>query len=305
MSKHPTSEKYVIGIDLGGTRIKGILINDQGEIIEQLYQPTNDKTGDWKVAIKLAVEVLKNKSPEPIKAVGLSAPGLPNDSNSAIAYYPDRLQGLENFEWASYLGEKTVVLNDAHAAIMAELSFGVAKGKKNVVLLTLGTGVGGGIVVNGELYQGLHQKAGHIGHITVDAGNFSQSILGMPGSIEEAIGNYSVEKRSLGQFQTTFDLVQAYKAHDTWATYVWLTSLQRLSVVLASLTNVFSPELIVLGGGISEADNDLFDPLSTFMNFYEFKGKNPPTPIVKAHFGDMAGAMGAASFAISKAKKQN
>lgn len=293
-------EKYIVGIDLGGTRIKGVLINEKGAIIEQIYEPTNDRTGDWKVAIKLAVEVLKAKSPAPISAVGMSAPGLPNAENTAIAYYPDRLQGLENFEWESYLGEKTCVLNDAHAAVMAELGFGVAKGKKNVVLLTLGTGVGGGIVINGELYQGLHQKAGHIGHTTVDSSDFSPSILNMPGSIEEAIGNYSVEKRSLGKFKSTHELVQAYQQNDTWGTYVWLTSVQKLAVILASLTNILSPEIIVLGGGISDADDALFRPLSIFMDFYEFRGNNPATPIVKAQFGNMAGAMGAASFAMRR-----
>ena len=291
---------YTIGIDLGGTRIKGILINKKGEILEQSYQPTNDKLGGWKEAVKRTVEDLKSKSPQPIAGVGMSVPGLPNEDNSAIAYYPDRLQGLENFEWATYLGEEAYVLNDAHAAVVAELGFGAAKDKKNVVLLTLGTGVGGGIVLNGKLYQGLHQKAGHIGHMTVDAADFSRSILGMPGSIEEAIGNYSVEKRTLGKFKSTYDLIQAYKAGDTWATFQWLTSVQKLAVVLASLTNLFSPDMIILGGGIAEANEDLFDPLSTFMELYEFKGSGSGTPVVKAHHGDMAGAMGAACFVMMK-----
>jgi glucokinase len=292
--------QFTIGIDLGGTRIKGILVNEKGEIIEQSYQPTNDETGEWKHAIKRAVEDLKSKSPAPIQGVGLSAPGLPNEKNTAIAYLPNRLEGLEGFEWSAFLGEKTYILNDAHAAVMAEIGFGVAKGKKNVVLITLGTGVGGGIVLNGQLYQGLNQKAGHIGHTSVDATDGSTSILGMPGSIEEAIGNYSIEKRSFGKYKSTYDLLQNYKEGETWATYIWLTSLQKLAVTLAGLMNLFSPEMIVLGGGITEANEDLFDPLNTFMNYYEFRPEGKATPIVKAHFGDMAGAMGAASFAMSK-----
>jgi glucokinase len=291
---------YTIGIDLGGTRIKGILINEKGVIIEQSYQPTNDKTGGWKEAIKRTVEDLKNKSPEPIRGVALSAPGLPNEKNSAIAYYPDRLQGLENFEWGPFLGEDAYVLNDAHAAIMAELGFGAAKGKRNVIMLTLGTGVGGGVVIDGKLYQGLHQKAGHIGHSTVDSTDFSRSILGMPGSIEEAIGNYSVEKRTLGVYKSTYDLTQAYRKGETWATYHWLTSIQKLATILASLTNILSPDMIILGGGIAEANEDLFAPLSRFMEFYEFKGSGEGTPIVKAHHGDLAGAMGAATFVMMK-----
>jgi glucokinase len=91
--------------------------------------------------------------------IGISAPGLPNDNNRAIAFMPGRLQGLENFDWTDFLQQQTWVLNDAVAAIVAEAKFGAAKNKKNVVMLTLGTGVGGAILIDGRPYQGAFNKA--------------------------------------------------------------------------------------------------------------------------------------------------
>jgi glucokinase len=295
---------HAIGIDLGGTNIKGILVDESGTILAHAHTPTNDGSGGaWKTAIAETVKELKSKTNN-LVGVGLSAPGLPNEKNECIASLPNRLEGLEFFHWGNYLNEKVYVLNDAHAALMAEAQFGVAKGLKNVILLTLGTGIGGGILINGQLYQGLFQKAGHLGHITVDATDWSQSILGMPGSIEESMGNYSVKKRSHGAFESTYDVLQAHLKGDYWASYVWLTSLQKLAVTISGLINALSPDAVVLSGGVTQANEHLFDPLSTFLNYYEFRPKGyAGTPILKAQYGDMAGALGVASFALSKQLK--
>jgi glucokinase len=289
-----------IGIDLGGTNVKGIVIDDTGEVLKQHYIPTSDN-GDstWRENVKEMVEYLKNWLQEPIAGIGMSAPGLPNETNSCIAYLPNRLLGLENFLWSDYLAHPTYVLNDAHAATMAEAAFGAAKGKRNVVLLTLGTGVGGGVVINGQLHQGLSQMAGHLGHISVDSGDDEKSIVGMVGSLEYAIGNYSVKRRSNGVFESTWALVEAHRKGDYWATYVWLTSIRKLAVAISSLVNALSPEVVILAGGITLADDALFDPLHAFMSHYEWRPGTKRTPIVQAHFGDMAGAIGAASFVLN------
>src|SRR5258708_32346683 len=97
-----------IGIDLGGTRIKGVAIDSEGKILHQLYRPTNDSLGEiWKSVIAETVNELKEKSPTDKVAVGISAPGLPNHNNSAIAFMPGRLQGLENFVWKDYWQQST------------------------------------------------------------------------------------------------------------------------------------------------------------------------------------------------------
>ncbi|RDB04697.1 ROK family protein [Runella aurantiaca] len=294
---------YIIGIDLGGTNVKGIIIDEKGTVLKQHYVATQDN-GDttWRVNVLEMVLYLKNWLQEPVAAIGMSAPGLPDEQNQCIAFLPNRLNGLENFIWSNYLGETSYILNDAHSALMAEATFGVAKGHKNVVLLTLGTGIGGGLLINGQLYQGLSQMAGHLGHLSLNATDDEVSIVGMPGSLEYAIGNYSVAKRSKGRFESTWELVEAYRKGDAWATLIWLSSLQKLAVALSSLVNAFSPELIVLAGGITFADDALFEPLKQFMDFYEWRPGGKKTPIVQAEFGDMAGAIGAAGFAMSKIK---
>jgi glucokinase len=295
----------IIGIDLGGTWIKAVLMNGSGDVIHQDYHPTQDDHGDhnWKRAIQETVKEMTDRSPSAVVGVGLSAPGLPNDANTCIAYMPGRLAGLEFFDWSKFLGQKVMVLNDAHAATMAEVKFGAARGHRNALMLTLGTGVGGGVVINGQLYQGNFQKAGHLGHITVDA-NGESDIVGTPGSLEDAIGNATIQKRSLGRYQSTYELLEAHKHHDPFASWLWLDSIRKLSVGLTSLINVFSPDVIVLGGGITQAEDELFKPLESFMSLYEWRAGGNHTPIVQAYFGDMAGAIGAASFALSKLDKQ-
>lgn len=296
--------KIAIGIDLGGTNVKGILLNENGEILHKHYIPTQDDAdGKWKLNVLEMVRYLKSQTIVPIDIIGLSAPGLADDSNSSIAHLPNRLLGLENFKWGEYFETKTMVINDAHAALMAEAKFGAVKGHKNALLITLGTGVGGGILINGELYQGLSQMAGHLGHISINTNDDELSILGIPGSLEYALGNYSIEKRSMGKYKSTFDLLEAYKLNDPFAHWLWLDSVRKLSISLASFINVFSPEIIVLSGGITLAGDLLFKPLSDFVEMYEFRPKGKKTKIKKAHFDDLSGAIGAAAFALGEINK--
>lgn len=292
---------YTIGLDLGGTRIKAVAINDQGEILHQSYQPTEDGNDQvWKKSISLSVEkVIQTLGGNPI--VGISAPGLPDVSNECIAFMPGRLEGLENFNWTNHLKRKTFVLNDGVAALMAEAKFGACKDASHAVLLTLGTGVGGAILIDGKAYQGAFNKAGHIGHMVIDD-NGEPDVTGMPGSLEECIGNCTIEKRSGGRFNSTHALLDAYRKHDSHAADVWLKSIRQLALGIASISNILSPQYIVLGGGITEAGDDLFLPLEKFLALYEWRPGGGRSIIKKAEFGDLAGAIGAACFAIEKNK---
>ena len=251
-----------IGIDMGGTNIKGVLINDKGDILHEIQCKTKEKEAVyWKGAIADMLHSLQQKSSGKNAPVGLSAPGLAGSNNDCIKLMPGRLEGLENFVWADYLKTQTWVLNDAHAALMAEAKFGAGKGCGNVILLTLGTGVGGGIMINGELHQGLLNRAGHMGHVMLNADSDGCDVTNMPASLEDAIGNCTIEQRSFGKFSSTYELVQAYKDGDTFATYVWLHSVKRLAVALCSFINILSPDIIILGGGIAQSGDDLFKPL--------------------------------------------
>jgi glucokinase len=292
-----------IGIDLGCTNIKGLLVNDTGQILAETSAETNEQDDThWKNAVAIMIDNLKNQSKANVDTIGLCAPGLADAGNEYIAHMPARLPGIECFSWSHYIGETVHVINDAHAALMAETTFGAARQLRHAVLLSLGTGVGGGLLIEGKLYQGLLQRAGHLGHMTVDAGAPDRDITNMPGSIEDAIGNATLEKRSLGRYTTTDALVNDFRKGDSFATWVWLSSVRRLAICIASVVNIVSPEAIILSGGIIKADDALLRPLQDFLELYEWRPGGTKTPVRLAQFTDRAGALGATGFAISRLK---
>ena len=286
-----------IGIDLGGTNVKAVLITPQGEVLAKEIVPIQNS--DWRGAVLEAFTKIKAVA-APVSCMGLAAPGLPDHQNKQINYMPGRLEGLEGFNWSDFLKSEVHVLNDAHAALLAEVNFGIAKGFKNVVMLTLGTGVGGAILMNGQLYQGVNQRAGSIGDMSLNAESDEIGFLQVPGTLEDAIGNESVPRRSNFRFKTTRELVEAYAHGDEFAKEVWLRSIKKLAVAVCSLINILAPQQIILGGGIAQSDDHLFKPLAEFMNQYEWRPDGKATPIVKAQFDDYAGAIGAACFAFDQ-----
>jgi len=290
-----------IGVDLGGTRIKIVAIDSDGNILHQSYAHTNDDGNfSWREnVVKVAGEVKATFHADNEVIIGISAPGIANDDNTAISFMPGRLNGLEGLVWGEHFACSAWVVNDAVSALMAEAKAGAAIGVKNVVLLTLGTGVGGAILIDGRPYAGSFQKAGHLGHLTVDS-HGEQDITGIPGSLEDAIGNCTIAKRSLGRYQYTHDLLADYRKGDYFAQWLWLSSVRHLAVGIASITNILSPQLILLGGGITEAGDDLFSPLESFLSLYEWRLKGNKAAIKKAQYGDFAGAVGAAFFALDK-----
>lgn len=290
-----------IGIDMGGTNIKGVLVNEEGAILHEAECATNEKDAAWwKDAVAGMLLRLRQKAGHENIPVGLCAPGLASHHNDCIQLMPGRMEGLEHFVWTDYLKTRTWVLNDAHAALMAEAKFGAGKGYRHIVLLTLGTGVGGGIMINDELHQGLLNRAGHMGHVMLNADSDTCDITNMPASLEEAIGDCTIQRRSFGKFSSTRELVQAYKAGDAFAAYVWLHSVKRLAVALCAFINIISPEIIILGGGIAQAGAALLKPLDSFMDIFEWRHSGVRTPVVQALFDEYAGAAGAAGFALHK-----
>lgn len=295
------STPLAIGIDLGGTHIKSVLLAPNGSVLKQLHTPTQDDKGEapWKAAIKSCYHQLKAEAGSEKTVVGISAPGIPNEDFTAIACMPGRLEGLEGFVWADYMGlDQVPIVNDAVSALIAEHYFGAGQQHKNLVLITLGTGVGGALMIDGKIHLGFMQKAGHFGHLTVDSSSHELDITHIPGSLEDAIGNHNVSLRSYGKFQTSKELVDAYKVGDPIASYTWLTSVQKLAVSLSAIGNMVSPTCILLGGGIAQAGSSLFDPLGAFMDIFEWRLGVKKMEIKKVKFDDFAGAIGAAQNAF-------
>jgi len=297
-------EKHYLGIDIGGTKIKVVVLDEQGNVLEQNEVLTQDDGSEEELWKKKIIELIHQKTEHYAKtdknglSIGISAPGLVDSKNKMTLHMPERLKGIENFHWSTELNRDIRVINDGQSACLAEYeSFYRAKGVKHLLMLTLGTGVGGGIIINGQLYQGNLQRAGHVGHITVDYKG-APTMTNMPGSLEHAVGNFSVSERTNGQFKSVRELVDAYEKGDAKAEVWWLESVQKLAVGLASLTNVLSPECIVLGGGIAAgAKEALFQPLEMYMTEYEWRPGGHRTEIKSARLGAYAGAIGAAYFA--------
>jgi glucokinase len=295
--------KAAIGVDIGGTRIKAVALNQSMDILGEEVAPTfdgntNDATDTaWKNTIYELVYRLKERYQLSDFTVGISAPGIADLQNQSIAVMPGRLAGLEGFVWTDFLKVDTWVVNDAVAALNAELCLGAAKNKQNAVLITLGTGVGGALLINGKIYQGSFQTAGHLGHITTYHEG-TTGITGMPGSLEDAIGNATIAQRSMGRFSSTKQLLDATEAGDYFAQWLWLASVRKLAIGIASLNNILSPQCIIIGGGIAEANERLFDPLAQFLSLYNWN-VNKQVEILKATQADMSGAVGAACFALT------
>jgi glucokinase len=291
---------YAIGLDLGGTNIKGLAITPSGQVLVEQVSSTGWSAGQaWVKNVDRVLRELQAAVKRPAACVGLAAPGLAAGDHRSIAFLPERLPGLERLDWQKHfqLSSAVPVLNDAHAALFGEVWRGCARGCRNVVLLTLGTGVGGAAIVDGHPLRGHIGRAGHFGHISLNPEG-SPDITGTPGSLEDAIGDSTLRARSSGRFRSTRDLVSAVHKRDPDAKKVWLTSVRALGAGITSLINALDPEVVILGGGITQAGSALFRPLQAFLDKFEWRPGGSRARIIRAKLGDRAGAFGAAWQAI-------
>lgn len=301
-----TSMTWSIGIDIGGTAIKAVAIKDDGEMLLQRSKPTNDDPEafrSWVDSAKSIVIELESEVGSPANSVGICAPGLADRQHRWISYLPVKLQGIEKFDWTQALGrpKQVPVVNDAHSALLGESWIGAAGGKQDVVLLTLGTGVGGAILSNGRLINGAIGRAGHLGHMSQDIDG-EPSIANMPGAIEVMIGNATVSSRSEGKFDSTRDLVKAYEQGDSKASVIWLKSIRSLGCAIGSYINILDPEVVVLTGGITTAGDSLMQPLLKVMEEVEWRPGGHTVPLIFGKLDMWAGAVGAAYAALKPNK---
>lgn len=291
---------YVIGIDLGGSSVKTVAVTLAGATLAQgVLAFDAEAKMDWAQKVRAVVEEIQRERNESASHVGLSAPGLAAKDGRSIAHMPGRLQGLEGLDWTSLLRtpEPVPVLNDAHAALLGEAWLGAARGFQNVIMLTLGTGVGGAAIVDGHLLHGHIGRAGHLGHTSIDL-NGPPDVCRTPGSLEVLMGNCTIAERSGGRFQTTHELVAAHLAGDADASQVWLRSIRGLACAIASFGNVLDPEAVIVGGGIARAGDALFEPLRQMVSELEWSSAGYQIKILPASMGEFAGAYGAAKNAL-------
>jgi glucokinase len=289
---------YLLGIDIGVTHVKWARVTPDGQTLERGTFDTRSESPRWTESVRAFVERTEREHGV-AQAIGIAAPGLAAPDGSCIAWMQGRLDAVQGLNWTEYLGRREAipVLNDAQAALLGEAWVGAAKGSTNVMLLTLGTGVGGALMVDGRLLRGHIGRAGHLGHVCLDPDGIPD-IVGMPGSLEEAIGNCTVSRRTDGRFSSTHELIAAHQSGDAEATKAWLRSVHLLACGIASLINVADPEVVIIGGGIARAGEALFVPLREKLDQMEWRPHGKQVRLVAATLGEYAGALGAARNAM-------
>lgn len=311
-----TVRKYYIGIDLGGTFIKGGIVDDRGEIILYDKTPTEAEKGDRGVSAniaKLAKDLLDrcNLTLSDIEGLGIGCPGT-IDSATGNVIYSNNI-GWEDFNIAQAVSEmlggiKVKVANDANVAALGEARFGSAKNHKNVVMITLGTGVGGGILVNGKLMEGNKGAGAELGHSVIHAGG-EPCTCGRRGCLEAYCSATALIRDTKRAMQAHKDSKMwqigsvekvngetpfSFAPTDAYAKEVVDSYITNLACGLTNIANEFRPEVILVGGGVCAQGDNLIKPLSERVNAELFGGdKGPKVPVVVAQLGNQAGLLGA------------
>jgi glucokinase len=276
-------------------------VAEDGSVLGERVGPTDDGAHlRWAADTRELIAELERTQVGEAAWVGLCAPGIAARDGRCIIAMPERMQANVGFDWCDFLGRPAPVLNDGQAALLGEVWRGAARGARDAVMLTLGTGVGGGILADGRLLRGAIGRAGHVGHMTVN-GHGHPSICGMPGGLDDALGNATLARRSGGRFHDTRDLVAAVSVGDAAATDLWATMVHDLACAVASLINILDPEVMVIGGGIAEAGPFLFEPLAETLDRVEWRPNGHRVPVRPAEMGEVAGAIGAARNAMLQA----
>ena len=313
-------KEYAFGIDLGGTTAKIGLFTTSGALLEKWEVATDTSHAGEHILENLAAAVLgkmKEQSiqPEQVEGVGIGVPGPVLDS-SIVPIVCANLGGWGERNVSAQLsglldGLKVLVGNDANVAALGEIWMGAAKGAKNAVMVTLGTGVGGGVVVNGKVIDGVHGAGGEIGHITVNRHETAVCGCGKRGCLEQyssATGVVRCMKKLLDENPDTpcvlrgtefaaKDVFDAARNGDALAAREVDEMSDTLGMALANIASTVDPEAFLVGGGVARAGDVLFAPLNKHFQEYAFKSCRE-IPIKQASLGNDAGIYGAVRLVV-------
>ena len=307
--------KTAIGIDFGGTTVKPGVVAD-GKIVARLPPlQTRDHAGHESllVAIRAAIEELRQQHPE-VAAVGAGLPGMVDSVNGRV-WQLSNVQGWEDVALTALLEEWTglpaAIDNDANAMAYAEFLYGAGHDGVNVVCMTLGTGVGGGLIFDRKLYRGSRLGAGEIGQMTIDPhgvpgqyGNF--------GALEKYVGNAQIAERAqtlyreAGLTKTLEEcaphaLEKSARTGDAVAAKVWEEIGFHIGITLCDIVWLLNPDRIVIGGGVGRAGEYVFGPIRRVIAERTMKIFHEGLTIVPAKLGNDAGMIGSAALALEKA----
>ena len=314
------TDKKLIGVDLGGTTIKFAILTDKGEIQQKWSIETNILSDGQLIIPDIIASInhhidMYDMSVDQFDGIGLGSPGTINHEKGTI-------KGAFNLNWTNEVypvrdiekgtGLPVVIENDANVAALGERWQGAGNNADDVVFVTLGTGVGGGIIANGKLIQGQNGAAGEIGHVTVDPNGFMctcgkkgclETIASATGIVRVArdrASEYagSSELKAMlddGQDISAKDVFDLAKKDDDLAMMVVDYVCDSLGFVLGNIANTLNPKFVVIGGGVSAAGDFLLNKVDKAMRKNEFATIKDSTELRLASLGNGAGVIGAAS----------
>ncbi len=289
----------VIGVDLGATNIKiGLLKNDR--ILSRRVISTQGYQTQSRLISVLVCEIKEiiGNCKDSILAVGMGLPGPVDYEKGLVRYFPN-IKGWRDVGLRDIIRRRTglpvFIDNDANLMVLAEARIGAAKNKKNVVGITLGTGVGGGIIINGNLYRGASFVAGEVGHIPVNASG-PKCNCGGKACLERYVGNRYILERArefFGKDITLEKLSELADKRDVRAVHLWEDTATYVGIILTGIVNFLNPEAIVIGGGVAGAGEVLLNKIRQIIKNRAMPGARDCVKITKAKLGNDAGMLGA------------
>jgi glucokinase len=306
------SETPVLGLDIGGTKLAAGVVDGHGVIHSFVVAPSRADEGPEPTLERL-FELGRQAVTESglvwdtIQAVGIGCGG-PLDAERGTLIAPPHLPGWRNVhvsELAARAYQRPVTLeNDATAAAAGEHRWGAGAGASNMVYLTISTGVGGGVVIDGSLYRGSMGNGGELGHVTVDWHGRPCRGCGRLGCLEAYVSGTSIAERAQEaglSYATAEEVAGAARDGDAGAKVVWNETVEALACGVTSIVNLFEPELVVIGGGVSRSGEQLIGPVRELVRASTMKPAGERADIVASAFGDHVGVVGAAAIVYDRA----
>jgi glucokinase len=309
LSSDDAGEFLAIGVDIGGTGIKAAVVDLRGDLLEKFHEPSPRTIP----ALREFVHSVVKRADAPLRGIGVGCKGIIDASSTRVKCSPGDLHFLEGQLLSEVIGVNALPVcaeNDARVALIGEVLWGAARGRRDVVMLTLGTGVGGAVLVDGVMLQGANGAAGHLGHTTIDPRG-ALCICGNYGCLETYFSSRAIESdywahmhraapaklsiSSSGEVPNPEAIFRAAADGDECARYVVDRALEYLGAAIVSFLHTFDPEIFVLGGNIVAAGPQLIAPIEGQIarRTKTLLGREVPIVFQKlVGYGGVAGAAG-------------
>lgn len=305
------SKSYAIGIDIGGTSLKCGVVNGLGEILFSFIVSLKDVKTEAEI-INLMVNAITqcmDQLNEPIVGIGIGFPGL--IENDVIIGGGVNLPGFEQLPLGKILkdltGHNVVIDNDANLMGLAELMYGAAKDSSEAIFLTIGTGIGGAIMIDKKLYGGYKNRGGELGHTVIQQNGIpcacgGSGCLENYASVTALIKYYKSQNTSAGENIDGKTIIEKYLSGENYAVKTMQHHFDYLAAGIVNFVNIFSPQKVIIGGGISEAGKFYIDELTKRVKIFAIPVAFAHTTIVAADLGNKAGLLGACANAFQRFK---